>query len=243
MLELATIFTPRDGGAPRAINLRIGDLRPEPDGTWSVAVDILGFEHEDRVRLRQVDWAHAIRDAAQFVVSLVAGKVERAGGGTLDPPIDISEEKPAEALQENRIELLFSTDAEGPVSVQIHAPRPRPDDERPWGVKVDTGGQLATVAGSDPLEALELAARFAASYLSGREGLTPEINTLPLQEAPDLLAQGFREGIFAVLEVRGIACPDEARGRIAAISEPAALQRMLGRAKTAPTAGDIFDDP
>jgi hypothetical protein len=88
MFQLNTTFTPADGSAPRTITLRISDVRPDPDGaTWSVAVDVLGFEHDDSVRLKQVDWAHAIRDAARFVARMVTDKVELAGGGTLDPPI------------------------------------------------------------------------------------------------------------------------------------------------------------
>ena len=88
MLELITTFTPADGSAPRTITLRIRDVRPDSDGsTWSVAVDVLGFKHDDSVRLKQVDWAHAIRDAAGFIARMVTDKVERAGGGTLDPPI------------------------------------------------------------------------------------------------------------------------------------------------------------
>jgi hypothetical protein len=88
MLELITKFKPTDGSAPRTITLRISDLRRDSDGdTWSVAVEVLGFKHDDRVRLKQVDWAHAILDAAKFVVRRVADKVELEGGGTLDPPI------------------------------------------------------------------------------------------------------------------------------------------------------------
>ena len=87
MLEFTTLFTPADGSAPRTITLRIGDLRQEPDGVWSVAVHVLGFKHDEKVRLAQVDWAQAIHDAAQFVVRRVADKVEHAGGGTLEPPI------------------------------------------------------------------------------------------------------------------------------------------------------------
>jgi hypothetical protein len=88
MLELITKFTPADGSAPRIITLRISDVRQDSDGaTWSVAVDVLGFTCDDSVRLKQVDWAHAIRDAAQFVARMVTDKVELAGGGTLDPPI------------------------------------------------------------------------------------------------------------------------------------------------------------
>lgn len=87
MLEFTALFTPADGSAPRNITLRIGDVRQEPDGLWSVAVDVLGFKYDDRVRLKQVDWASAIEDAARFVARLATGKVEVAGGGTLDPPI------------------------------------------------------------------------------------------------------------------------------------------------------------
>ncbi len=98
MLELTTQFTPADGSAPRTITLRISDVRPDPDGqTWSVAVDVLGFEDENRVRLKQVDWPNAIRDAAKFITTVAAGKVRVAGGGTLDPPLflpDRPEPKP-----------------------------------------------------------------------------------------------------------------------------------------------------
>lgn len=89
MLEMTTTFTPADGSEPRVITLKIGDVRPDADGeTWSVAVEILGFaRRSDRVRLKQVDWPHAIRDAARFVIQRVADEVELAGGGTLDPPI------------------------------------------------------------------------------------------------------------------------------------------------------------
>ena len=89
MLELITTFTPADGTEPRIITLRISDVRPDDDGrTWSVAVEILGFKRRnDRVRLKQVDWSHAIRDAANFTIQRVTDEVELAGGGTLDPPI------------------------------------------------------------------------------------------------------------------------------------------------------------
>jgi hypothetical protein len=89
MLEQTTTFTPADGTEPRVITLRIGDVRPDADGrTWSVAVEILGFlRRSDTVRLKQADWPHAIRDAANFVIQRVTDEVGLAGGGTLDPPI------------------------------------------------------------------------------------------------------------------------------------------------------------
>jgi hypothetical protein len=91
MLELITTFTPADGSQPSPITLRISDVRREPDGTWSIAVEVLGFKHNDSVRLKQVDWTRAIKDAANFIARMVADKIELAGGGTLDPPIEPSD--------------------------------------------------------------------------------------------------------------------------------------------------------
>lgn len=88
MLEMVTVFTPADGSPARTVTLRLGDVRPDPDGkTWSVSVEVLGFKHEDRTRLKQVDWTQAIADGAQFIARVVHNKVRLAGGGTLDPPI------------------------------------------------------------------------------------------------------------------------------------------------------------
>jgi|SRR5580658_1628673 hypothetical protein len=89
MQELSTTFTPADGSAPRTITLRIGDPHPDPDDKeeWWVDVEVLGFNNDLKTRLPQVDWPNAIRTAAQFITDIVAGKVENAGGGTLDPDI------------------------------------------------------------------------------------------------------------------------------------------------------------
>jgi hypothetical protein len=92
MLEFVTTFTPADGSPSRTITLRIGDVRPDPDGhTWSAAVEILGFEQNERRRICQVDWTNAIKDGVNFIARRVADKVEVAGGGTLDPPINPSD--------------------------------------------------------------------------------------------------------------------------------------------------------
>lgn len=85
MIEHVTTFTPADGSAPRTITLRIGDLRPDPDGDWTVAAEVLGFERDVRTRLKQVDWPLAVRDAARFVADIVTGFAENSGGGTLNP--------------------------------------------------------------------------------------------------------------------------------------------------------------
>jgi hypothetical protein len=92
MLELITTFTPTDGSAPRKITLRIGDVREDPGGhTWSAAVEVLGFQHDDNLRVRQVDWTNAIKDGVNMIAQRVADYVELAGGGTLDPPIHPSD--------------------------------------------------------------------------------------------------------------------------------------------------------
>ena len=90
--EIASTFTPADGSPPRSITVRIHDVRPDADGvTWSVAVEVLGFEWDNRVRLKQVDWAQAISNAAQFAARIIHDKIEAAGGGTLDPPVHDTE--------------------------------------------------------------------------------------------------------------------------------------------------------
>lgn len=88
MLEFTAQFTPADGASPRAITLRIGDVREDEPGKWSIAVDVLGFQHDDRLRLPAAgDWAEAIEHAARFIAQTVNDKIETAGGGTLVPPI------------------------------------------------------------------------------------------------------------------------------------------------------------
>jgi hypothetical protein len=137
------------------------------------------------------------------------------------------------------IELKFST-ADGDMVVQFGTPVSTPAAKFPWAIDVRTNGRSQILAGNDPVEALALAAHFASSYLSGRDGLDPPINDLPLARAPDLLAQGFQEGILAVLDVRGMVCTDEARVRVATCTDDAALQRYLRRAKVAATLAEVF---
>lgn len=84
LIEMISTFTPSDGGAPRTITIRISDLREEPDGLWSVAVDVTGFKTDDHVRLKGADWLNAIEGAAGFIRALAGGKV-RDYGGTITP--------------------------------------------------------------------------------------------------------------------------------------------------------------
>lgn len=86
IIEMIHTFTPSDGSAPRTITIRISDLREEPDGLWSVAVDVLGFKTDDHVRLKGADWLNAIEGAAGFIRALAGGKV-KDDGGTITPPL------------------------------------------------------------------------------------------------------------------------------------------------------------
>lgn len=84
IVEIVSTFAPADGSAPRAITIRISDLRQDADGLWSVAVDVLGFKTDDHVRIRGADWLNAIEGAAGFLRALVGGKV-KDDGGTITP--------------------------------------------------------------------------------------------------------------------------------------------------------------
>ncbi len=85
-IEMISTFSPADGSAARTITIRIGDLREEPDGLWSVAVDVIGFETDDHVRLKGADWLNAIEGATGFLRALAGGKV-KDDGGTITPPL------------------------------------------------------------------------------------------------------------------------------------------------------------
>jgi Uma2 family endonuclease len=60
--------------------------------------------------------------------------------------------------------------------------------------------------------------------------------------ADQALAGGLREGLLAILDVRGIPCPDEARARVESCAEPSTLRRWLSRAKTVGSVEEVFSD-
>ncbi len=93
MIEHTTTFTPADGSAPRTITLRISELCLHPEHEWSVTVEVLGFKHDLKTHLYQVDWPHAVRDAARFITDMVAGYAENLGGGTFDPDLYLPSRK------------------------------------------------------------------------------------------------------------------------------------------------------
>jgi hypothetical protein len=87
IVEMISTFTPSGEGAPRTIAIRISDLRQEPNGLWSVAVDVTGFKTDDHTRAYGADWLNAIEGAGGLIRALVGGKVKDYGG-TLEPPVD-----------------------------------------------------------------------------------------------------------------------------------------------------------
>ena len=60
------------------------------------------------------------------------------------------------------------------------------------------------------------------------------------EQAEQALAIGLREGLLAILDARGISCPDEARAHIESCTEPSTLRRWLARAKTLSLVEEIF---
>ena len=59
-------------------------------------------------------------------------------------------------------------------------------------------------------------------------------------KAEQALAAGLRQGILAVLDARGLACPDDARAQLMSCDDPSTLQRWLARAKSAGSAAEAF---
>jgi Uma2 family endonuclease len=60
-------------------------------------------------------------------------------------------------------------------------------------------------------------------------------------ERAEQAVAGLRQGVLAVLEARGVACPNEARARVMACDDPLALQRWLARATSARSAGEALE--
>ena len=84
------------------------------------------------------------------------------------------------------IELNFTSD-DGPVTVQIHTPVPRPNDPR-WSWQVDVylnGRKTPLVVGDDPFEAIDMAVSLAAAYVRNRPGLKPPVYHWKHPAAPD----------------------------------------------------------
>jgi hypothetical protein len=93
--------------------------------------------------------------------------------------------------------------------------------------------------------------RFTSAVLGGTAGLVGRLQSMvddlgtradqAAAQADQALAVA-RAGVLAVLEARGIACPEEVRDRVTACPDPAILQRWLLRATTARTAAEVVEE-
>lgn len=84
LVEMVSELKPADGGEPRKITIRIGDLRQDSPDLWSVAVDVVGFKTDDHTRAYGADWLNAIEGAVILIRELAGGKVKDYGG-TISP--------------------------------------------------------------------------------------------------------------------------------------------------------------
>lgn len=88
----------------------------------------------------------------------------------------------------------------------------------------------------------EAALPVSADLIGRLQGMMESLGTKAqqAQEQADQALQGLREGLLAILDVRGISCPDEARARIQSCAEPSTLRRWLLRSKTAAAVDEVF---
>jgi hypothetical protein len=84
MQELKARFTPADGSASRTIAIRIGDP-VEGEASWSVLMEVLGFDEAFSRLTYGTDWAQAIELAAMVLPVILQCMVSEAGGGTVEP--------------------------------------------------------------------------------------------------------------------------------------------------------------
>lgn len=98
MLQLQTRFTPADGTAPRDITIRIGDPTEEEE-SWSVLMEIAGFEEAYSRKTWGEDWAQAIELAAKLLPVMLQCRVRDAGGGTLEPSFYERDPQPPDLSQ------------------------------------------------------------------------------------------------------------------------------------------------
>lgn len=84
MQELKAKLTPADGSGVREIIVRIGDPEQGQE-SWSVRMEIMGFDDPfSRVTYGE-DWAQAIELAAMVLPVILQRMVGEVGGGKLEP--------------------------------------------------------------------------------------------------------------------------------------------------------------
>jgi len=93
MEQLDVTFTPANGDPPRTITLRIGTpVRGER--SWTTCVEILGFDRPRAWTVQGEDWVQVLELSTVALPVALEGMVERAGGGTLEPPFYEREPRP-----------------------------------------------------------------------------------------------------------------------------------------------------
>ncbi len=83
----------------------------------------------------------------------------------------------------------------------------------------------------------------SADLIGRLQGMMENLQTKAQQaqaQADHALSDGLREGLLAILDARGLTCPDEARARIESCAEPSTLRRWLLRAKTVDSVEQVF---
>lgn len=97
----------------------------------------------------------------------------------------------------------------------------------------DLIGRLHGMVGELIVKADEVAAELAEANARADQAAT----------RADQAMEALRATLLAVLEARGIPCPDDARARVAACDDPATLQRWILRASIASSATEALSAP
>ena len=85
MEQLDVTFTPANGDPPRTITLRIG-TPVRGAHSWTTRVEILGFDESHAWTVHGEDWVQVLELSTTALPIALQGMVNRAGGGTLEPP-------------------------------------------------------------------------------------------------------------------------------------------------------------
>jgi len=128
---------------------------------------------------------------------------------------------------------------------QVHGYRlPAPGAERYQRVVPQFGRYSSQVLGLDlSVEQGKLRFFYGMAELFGSEELIGRLKGMVEDlesKAEQSLTEGLREAILALLDARGIPCPDDARTRFLACLDPALLRRWISRATTAATVDEVF---
>lgn len=101
MEQLDVIFTPASGDPPRTITLRIG-TPVRGAHSWTTRVEISGFDDSHAWTCHGEDWVQVLELSTVALPIALQGMVERAGGGTLEPPFYEREPRPRPDNQDRK---------------------------------------------------------------------------------------------------------------------------------------------